>query len=95
MCLVPLMSISKSSCVSSRIILPLPFLVSSVNLVCPTKGGGGRTFYNYDCQNFKHVSTGVPVTFIQVFTGVPNFPKKIHGSKLSPSFSNDKPENQE
>jgi hypothetical protein len=50
-------------------------------------GGGDRTSKIYDCQNFKRVSTGVPVTFKHVSRESPTFQIGVHGSKRkSPSL---------
>ena len=46
-----------------------------------TTDGGDRTQNNYDCQNFYKFFTGVPVTFKQVFTGVPEISNRFSRKK--------------
>jgi len=47
-----------------------------LELGAPTEGGD-QTKHIYDCQNFKQVFMGVPVTLKHVFTGVPKFPSMV------------------
>ena len=44
-----------------------------------TTDGGDRTSNIYDCQNFQHVFSGVPVHIKQIFTGVPKFSNEFSG----------------
>jgi len=50
--------------------------------------GGDRTRNNYDCQNFQHVFTGVPVHIQHVFSGVPKISSRFFQvCKRSPCHS--------
>jgi len=48
-----------------------------IGLQIITTAVGVRTSYNYDCQNFQQVFTGVPFRIKPVVSGVPKISNKF------------------